>query len=151
MDNKKNDGSDIENRLNNSFQTSDDNIPLSASIPTAEVSTDDENLISSSGIAPNLLASFAYLFSCFSGIIVLLIEKRSNYAIFHARQAIFIWIFITLPLYMLFGDLFDMPLFLFSLYMMYRAYNDINQMDGGFKIPVISTFAEEGVVFPWNT
>jgi uncharacterized membrane protein len=46
----------------------------------------------STGLAPNVSGALAYLLGPITGIIFLVLEKRSSYVRFHAAQSIGIWV-----------------------------------------------------------
>jgi uncharacterized membrane protein len=55
---------------------------------TARATTSSMDAASSTGLDPNFAAALAYLAGPFSGVLILLVERRSSYVRFHAWQAI---------------------------------------------------------------
>ncbi|MCL4314737.1 MAG: hypothetical protein M1454_03325 [Candidatus Thermoplasmatota archaeon] len=94
-----------------------------------------------------ILYIFAYLLTWLSGIIVLFLNQGKNRNLrFHALQAFVLGVAITIISFFsifspfplnIFVDLFAFLLWLYGVFVGYRAYNGVN-----IKIPVIGEIAE---------
>jgi uncharacterized membrane protein len=103
------------------------------------------------GIPAKYLAPFAYTFSLITALLVILVERKSDYVLFHAYQSALLYILVFLPCTLFDYLVFGQPLFTWiayvvsSLILMYKAYVDVNRMDGGMKLPCIGALADNAV------
>lgn len=87
----------------------------------------------------NILGAVAYLLGFVTGIVLLLVEKKSKFVRFHAIQStIFFGLMFVLGFIPLVGFLTTFVSFVFWLVLMWKAFN--GQM---YKVPYIGDFAEK--------
>ncbi len=134
--------------------------PISGAAPAAPPSYNapppPPNAPAAAGMAPNVAALLSYVLGFITGIIFLVLEpyKNDRFVRFHAFQSTFFSIALTIfwivwsqlfwlipfgflmTLFGLLGMLFQLAMFLFWLFLMYKAYNGER-----FMIPVIGDFA----------
>ena len=124
-----------------------------AAIPSAPM-----NERSSAGLAPNVAGALSYAGFLLTGIIFLVVEpyRKERFIKFHAFQSVLftaaiiaagiIWSNVSLlvmiafgrlyPLFQMLDNLYFLAVFLFWLYLMYKAYNN-----EAYMIPVIGAMA----------
>jgi uncharacterized membrane protein len=102
---------------------------------------------STTGLDPNLAGLLAYLAGCISGLLLLVVEKESEYVRFHAYQSTitFLGLFVAslvLRFIPMIGDLLGGALSLASLVLwvllMVKAFQGER-----FKLPMVGDMAEE--------
>lgn len=105
---------------------------------------------SSTGLDANLAAALAYLAGFITGIVMLVIEKRSRFVRFHAMQStvLFLGVLVisivinTIPLLgaFLYAFLLFPAVVIVWLVLMFKAYNG-----EFFKLPVVGDFSEKQI------
>lgn len=103
---------------------------------------------SSTGLEPNLAAALAYLAGFITGIVLLVVEKKSGYVRFHAMQSTVLFIAVLVlsiavsafPLVgpLLYAFILFPAVVILWLVMMFKAFNGER-----FKLPVVGDFAEK--------
>ncbi len=103
---------------------------------------------SSTGLEPNLAAALAYLAGFITGIVLLVVEKKSQFVRFHAMQSTVLFIAVlvisiaisSFPLLgpLLYAFILLPAVVILWLVMMFKAYSGER-----FKLPVVGDFAEK--------
>lgn len=95
----------------------------------------------------NLMGALAYLLGPVTGIILLLVEKKSQYIRYHAMQSVVVFgaiflVSLALNFLPILGTLMSMLLSLVSfilwIYLMYHAYSGVK-----YKVPYLGDVAEQ--------
>lgn len=112
----------------------------------SENNSDSNNMGSSLGMEENAAAAVSYLLGFISGILVFIVEKKSDFVKFHAMQStiVFLGLFIVFNIVgiipfinLLLAPIMFIVSFLLWGFLLYKAYQGEK-----FKLPVIGDIAE---------